>query len=128
MKVNLIKEENGFSFIEVVIALAILAILVVGMVSVFSLGVLGTAGGGISNKAVALAQDKMEEILNKPFPQVATTNWTQFPEYSNYEYKIDVASDSHGYAELREVTVSVRWTTEEGTQRVYDVKCIIHGQ
>ena len=54
--------SNGFTLIETVITLIILSIAAVGVLSVFNLGIGESADPNLRNQAMALAQEKMEDI------------------------------------------------------------------
>jgi len=70
------KRQNGFTFIEILVSIVILA---VGLLSIAGL-VTTVIKGNVSSKktttAIALAQTKIEELKNKPFtdPELEDTN------------------------------------------------------
>jgi prepilin-type N-terminal cleavage/methylation domain-containing protein len=56
-------EEGGFTLIETIITLVVLSIAAVGVLSVFTVGIRGSSNPLISNQAMQLAQEKMEDAI-----------------------------------------------------------------
>jgi type IV pilus assembly protein PilV len=61
---NLVKDNRGFSLIELLIAICLLSIGIMGLATLQSRGIRGNDLGNRTTQAVALAQDKMEELIN----------------------------------------------------------------
>jgi prepilin-type N-terminal cleavage/methylation domain-containing protein len=103
--VNRVKSEKGFTFIEVVIALAIVGVIAVG----FASG-LGTAAKGLlttdeRETANNLAESQMEYVKNLPYAMDYDPSPDILSEYDNYDADIDVAALADG--NIQKVTVSV---------------------
>jgi type IV pilus assembly protein PilV len=95
-----VREQRGFTLIELMAAVVILSIGLLGMMKMQMYAVQGNAFGGRMSTAIALAQDQMEALVNQtwnPWPAVTqqgnqsnptllgrqyqgyTTSWTMVP-------------------------------------------------
>jgi len=101
-------KKNGFSLIELVIGMVIMALAFYSLISVFMLTAPKTAQIENINKKVYLANGKMEEYLARTFAQ-ATSGETTGPftgNFSEYNYKIVVT-----YVSSRDVNTTTREVT-----------------
>lgn len=67
---RLLKTESGYSLIEVMVSIIILAIGIIPMVAMFDVGLNSATAGSQYEKARALANLKMEEAKSLPFASV----------------------------------------------------------
>lgn len=65
-----LKNESGYSLVEVMVAIMILAIAIIPMVSMFDAGLRAALLGGNYDKARALAGEKMEEVRALNYAEV----------------------------------------------------------
>ena len=70
---SLLKEERGYSLIEVMVSIMILAIAILPMMSMFDMGLNSATAGSNYDKARALANLKLEEAKSLPFTDVKDT-------------------------------------------------------
>jgi len=56
-------DQGGFTLIEIIITLVVLSVAVVGVLTVFTTAIKGSADPVVLNRALALAQEKMDEII-----------------------------------------------------------------
>jgi type IV pilus assembly protein PilV len=63
--------KKGFSLLELIIAVAVLAVGLVGVLQIFPVGLRASYRSGILTKAAFLAQNKIEEIKMAGFEAVA---------------------------------------------------------
>jgi prepilin-type N-terminal cleavage/methylation domain-containing protein len=61
---NLIQNKKGFSMLEVLIAICLLTIAMMGLITLQSRGIRGNDLGNRTTQAIALAQDKLEQLIN----------------------------------------------------------------
>jgi len=61
---NLVKDKRGFSLIEVLIAICVLSIAIMGLATLQSRGIRANDQANRTTQAVALAQDKLEELIH----------------------------------------------------------------
>jgi prepilin-type N-terminal cleavage/methylation domain-containing protein len=74
-------KNGGFTLLEIVVSLGILAVGILGIFSLIPTGVEQTTRGKQQGKAVILAQSKMEEIIGK-----AAKDWEAFCSSEHYRY------------------------------------------
>jgi prepilin-type N-terminal cleavage/methylation domain-containing protein len=73
---SLLKEEHGYSLIEVMVSMIILAVAILPMMSMFGMGLHGVTASSNYDKARTLANLKLEQAKNVPFAEVEDN----FPE------------------------------------------------
>jgi type IV pilus assembly protein PilV len=61
---NLLTNKKGFTILEVLIAITLLAIGMMALATLQSSGIRGNDLGNRTTQALALAQDKLEELIN----------------------------------------------------------------
>lgn len=61
---NLLINKKAFSILEVLIAIVILSIAIMGLATLQSRGIRGNDLGNRTSQAVALAQDRLEQLIN----------------------------------------------------------------
>ena len=64
---NRLEDESGYSLVEVIVAIMILAMAIIPMVSMFDAGLRAAVLGGNYDKARAIANEELEEIRALPF-------------------------------------------------------------
>ena len=114
--------EKGFTLIETMIAVAVLAVMLLTLISVFIYGYGAVARARHSALATVIAQEEMETIRALPFDQIAALGST----FSNA--KLAGLLDGQGVlaveagpgVDIKKVSVSVLWTFR-GVQRRKDV-------
>lgn len=110
MPARRLSEESGYSLVEVMASIMILAIAILPMVGMFDAGLNSAARSSNYDKARALANLKLEEAKNLPFPNVRDnfpdaagapgtphaydgsgryqSGWLTQPGFANFEYRI----------------------------------------
>ncbi len=64
---KLIKNESGYSLVEVMVAIMLLSIAIIPMVSMFDAGLRAAVLGGNYDQARAIAGEELEEVRALPF-------------------------------------------------------------
>jgi prepilin-type N-terminal cleavage/methylation domain-containing protein len=82
----LVRDQSGYSLVEVMVAIMILAIAIIPMVSMFDAGLRAAMLGGNYDTARAFANEKLEEVKSLSFndalaryPEDSTTNCNPGP-------------------------------------------------
>jgi len=70
---KLSKEESGYSLVEVIVSIFILAIAIIPMVGMFDMGLRSATTGGNYDGARALANANLEKVRSLPYPQARAT-------------------------------------------------------
>ena len=130
-----LKNEAGYSLVEVMVSIIILAIALLPMAAMFDMGINSATAGSQYDKARALANLKMEEAkslsfatVEGNFPQAGNTtpyttvNWINGPSgFGGFQYRVEkhymnlptAASPNFGTSGtatgLIRVTVFVQW-------------------
>ena len=118
-------KKRGFSLLELIIAIAVLAIGLVGILQIFPIGLRASQRAGMMTKVTFLAQNKIEDVKLTGFDEI-TALPPKIPlsgREGDFEWniKIDevelegIASDS----DIRKVTVTITWP-ERNTTRSKD--------
>ena len=100
-------EQSGFTLVELVVALALIAIVAVGFIASVSIGMRTVAVARQRQVASELASARLEHMRNVPFSQVALSSAaTQSPDVTNPDYWVssggstyDVNGDEPGGSE-----------------------------
>ena len=106
-----IKKErnNGFTLVEVLIAILILAVGLLGMASLTVAIIKGNKLSIDLTAATTLAQDKMEDLRRQGYSDVTTESKGPCASpYSQYERKVEVSTDDPA-AGMKTITVTAYW-------------------
>lgn len=107
--VKRMKSRHGFTFIEVLIAAAILAVGLLALVSVFPVGYVDVTVSGGQSKATAYAQQMLEQLKNQGFnPGPANGNDAPEAAYAR-SWSITPVAGTVAPNRLARITVTVQW-------------------
>jgi type II secretion system protein I len=118
MEVYKLKDENGFSLIEALIALAILGFCVVSILSGYTQQQLATRHVGDRNIAIELAESRMEELLKFPGTQLVVGVNTDYASKGKNSYVIQ-NTDPGGENKF------VRTTTIKVESNIKDIQVVV---
>lgn len=116
MAITGLNNKNGFTLIEVMLSLTIIAVALIPLSNLFLQSKYVSVSSLHTIQAVTMAQSILERIKAENYHQVTSGNWQQFTEASckgNWYYKLIVQDKEHN---LKEVTVVLRYP-EAGTQK-----------
>lgn len=99
------KNENGFTLIEIMISLAVISISFTILLSVFTKTLATTAESGILTSAVMLAEEKIALVGEKKFPEPGVSDWKEDVRYPNYSFRTTVKETPFEGARLVAVDV-----------------------
>ena len=130
LKLNRKLSKKGFTLIELMVAIIVLAIAAVGIFQAFSVGLQSMADAKDRTAATNLAQKKLEEVKNSVK--------VDFPYFSTETIEVNgkiftIITATHSKADnLEQVFVTVNWHNRQGVEKnvridslVYDLKTII---
>lgn len=105
-------DNAGFSLIEIMISIAIIAIGLFAVMSVLIIVVKGNAHSNKSTTAVTLAQDKLEDFRNMDYDEITGT----YTIYNNPDYYLEVTvGNDTPIVNTKTVAVSVYWNPGTST-------------
>ena len=108
-------KHNGFTFLEVLAALAIVAIALVALLRLHLISIRSTQRSDTLTRAGLLAQEKMAQLVAGEYPPIGSQDGTVSQDgldlswqtavraFALPDYKLEAPS------KLREVSVDVRW-------------------
>jgi len=119
------KKNRGFSLLELIIAIAVLAVGLVGVLQIFPIGLRASQRAGMMTKASFLAQNKIEDVKLAGFDAI-----TELPpkmplsgKDGDFEWTIKIDNLSlegvESSDDMRKVIVTVTWP-ERNTTRSKD--------
>jgi len=122
------RSSKAFTYIELAIAMAIIALIVLGFTQVFLRSAVSITGMKFQTIAYNFAADKMEEIKNEPFEAIGN------PWYPNIWGTPDQIQAGNTFtrnvrvsgleSSLKRVDIEVIWT-EEGQNRSIEISSLI---
>lgn len=104
-------KNQGFSFLEILLATVLLSIGLVGLVNAFSIGLSESVEAKHFAVVKNLAEEKLEEIRNLTYTNVVTEARAQVPGFTDYEHEVQVSEIQTG---LKEVQIEIFWQTKGG--------------
>jgi general secretion pathway protein I len=115
---------HGFTFIEVVIALAIVSISLLAMLKLHLVSIRLAHTAQITSNAVFLAQEKLAESLALGYPQEGANCGTVEENAVCFRWQTEVTPlqlpqlATVGVSGLREISVDVSWEQGSGQKRI----------
>jgi len=104
-----LKRSKGFSLIEVMIALVILAVALLALAGLMITTTKNTSFGGHMTEAATFAQDKLEQLRASPWAGIIAGADTQVGATGiSYARSWTVADNPNG--DQRWVTITMNWT------------------
>jgi len=103
-------KEKGFTLVEVLIAVMVLAVAFLAMYQMQAMAVRGNETANQVTIATMLAQDKMEEIRNTNYDDVTnlnfpTENYGMVPNFPQFRREVTVTENGR----IKTVRVNVLW-------------------
>jgi type IV pilus assembly protein PilV len=123
------KDYRGFSMLEVLISIVILSIAIMGLATLQSRGIRGNDLGFRTTQAIALAQDRLEDLINSgtgsnyPLSATAGTNDPDNPitetgsSGGNFDRSWQILDDTP-VTGSQTITVTVTWNDIIGNHTV----------
>lgn len=116
------KANKGFSLLELIIAIAVLAVGLVGVLQIFPVGLRASQAAGMITKASFLAQNKIEDVKLAGFDAIAELP-PKIPiagKEGDFDWAIKIEDVSlegvDSSYDMRKVTVTVSWTERNATR------------
>lgn len=106
-------KSNGFTLIEVMIALIILAISLLALAGLMATTTKNNSTGGRITEAATLAQDKLEELRALPWDSIPVNviNSDSPESRPGVQYERSWVASLNGInSDLKEIQITIRWT------------------
>lgn len=116
-----LRQSRGFTFIEVLVSVAIIAACFLPLLGLFMTSAYAGQHARYMTIASQLAVSRLEDLRTAGYTSVlpeSRRSFTTLPQYSGYaefEYQVDVAEVEPG---LKEVAITVYWARPRNTARV----------
>lgn len=114
-----LRVENGFTLIEVMVSIVILAIGLLGLAPMMAISITGNAFANEATEATVLAQDKIEELKNMTaFASIPLSDSVAVDaQYTLVSRVDDTASDGTVPVGVYKIFVRVRWVDQADVDR-----------
>ena len=103
------QSQKGFSLIEVLISITILSIGLLGLAALQVHAIRGNALGKKNTLAVALAEEKMEEVRNTPYASIGAGTTTETSVNGRIYDRVTTVEDNTPATDMKRITVEVTW-------------------
>jgi len=120
--------NKGFSLLELMVAVVILAMAIFGIFHAYSVGFMGMADARDRTVATNYAREKMEEIKNKSFEDIGDESgygYILIPEQTKFERKLTVTVDD-SIDDLKKATTVVRWIDRNEQTKTVMLETLIY--
>lgn len=114
-------EPAGFTFIEVVIAMAVVAIALTALIRLQLISINATATADATTRATLIAQEKIDQALAEPFEKVSVTRGTIQQAGRNFKWQTHLTDaypaniNKNDITPMRQIKVKVNW--KQGSHR-----------
>jgi len=113
--------NSGFSLIELMVAIVILALAIFGIFHAYSTGFMGMADARDRTAATNYAREAMEDIKNKDFDKIITQS-RQFIPGTKFEREVIVQESTN----LKKVITKVYWRDRNGNTKMVETDMAVH--
>ena len=114
---------NGFSLIELMVAVVILAMTIFGIFLAFSTGFQGMADARDRTVATNYAQEKMEDIKNKSFGEITNESLDYITGQTKFKREVTVDAS---IADLKKVTTTVSWKNRKNVDKEVGLVTLVY--
>ncbi|MBU4349162.1 prepilin-type N-terminal cleavage/methylation domain-containing protein [bacterium] len=121
LNINRKLSHKGFSLIELMVAVAILALAIFGIFHAYSTGFMGMADARDRTVATNYAQEAMEDIKNMDFEKIITQG-RSFINGTKFEREVIVQESTN----LKKVTTKVYWKNRNGNTKIVETNMLVH--
>ena len=123
LNINKKISKKGFSLIELMVAVTILAMVIFGIFLAFTTGFQGMADARDRTVATNYAQEAMEDIKNMDFDKIATTTKSIINADKKYRIDVNVSLES---TNLKKVSTVVSWKNRNGSTKTVETSMSVN--
>lgn len=128
MRKNTTRGQSGFTFLEVMVAVAILAIAFVTLIGSQSQSVSVAGESRFKVTAALLAQQKLAELESMDFDELTGGGDDFGDDYAGYQWRAEVTElgeDATGITKGDDLLKAVDLTVSQGESRSYAVRVLV---
>jgi type IV pilus modification protein PilV len=115
---RMIRNDSGFTLIEVMVSMIILSIGVLGLAPLMAVSVTGNSFSNEATRANVLAQDRIEQLKNMAFGAMPYADSTSSdPKFGCIADVDDESSDATVPSGVYRIYVKITWTDQSGVDR-----------
>jgi len=124
---------SGFSLIELMVAVGILAMAIFGIFQAYSAGFMGMVDARNVTVATNYAREAMEEIKNKPFEKIVIggeITTIENKEEGKFSISTNVKNeiiDTTERTDLQRVITTVSWKNRKGETKEVKLEMLVYG-
>ena len=121
-------QKRGFTILEVLTATLLVGVGIFAIMEAFNRGMFGSGDVEKHTLALALTQEKMEEIKDTSFASVASSARAALSGYTNFDQQVAMVTPagSPASADLKQVTVTTFWQVPGGENQVSLVTYVVN--
>lgn len=108
------RKARGFTLLEIILAILLLATGIAAATFMFGRGLYGTTDAEAVQTAVALAQEKMEDLRGTSFGSIASEARGPVSGWTGYEREVTVSQPAGTNGDFKQVVATVYWTVTGG--------------
>jgi len=123
IKINRKLSKKGFSLIELMVAVVILALAIFGIFQAYSVGFMGMADARDRTVATNYLREAMENVKNTDFDKIQQTY--KSVTNANKEYKIYVTFSAET-DNLKKIFTIVEWEDRNGIKKTIESSMLVH--
>jgi prepilin-type N-terminal cleavage/methylation domain-containing protein len=123
LSINRNLSQRGFSLIELMVAIAILAMAIVGIFHAYSVGFMGMADARDRTVATNYAREAMEDVKNMDFEKITTTTKSVISANKKYRIDVNVSTES---ANLKKISTMVSWEDRNGIRKTVESSMLVN--
>jgi len=123
LKINKKLSKKGFSLIELMVAVVILALAIFGIFHAYSVGFMGMADARDRTVATNYLREAMENVKNTDFDKIQQTY--KSVTNANKEYKIYVTFSAET-DNLKKIFTIVEWEDRNGIKKTIESSMLVH--
>ena len=134
MTVSGLRNSNGFTLIEIIVALVILTIALLGLISTTVMVVKGNSFSKTMTTATTLAKDKLEELKSTNYASLSAGSTTDYAKADSTQQGTQTAESMYTRTwtinsnspatDMKTVEVNVQWNWQNVAHNV-DIRSIV---
>jgi len=114
--------KQGFSLIELMVAIVILALAIFGIFHAYSVGFMGMADARARTVATNYAREAMEDIKNMDFGEIEPQGSSVTVNGITYNRRVIVQENPN----IKRVITTVTWKDRNGKQKMVETDMLVH--